>query len=845
MPNDVSPFGFVSSVKGKIILASLLACLLAILAWKTTEKAFATLLDSFDTVTAPNDKLRLIHEISMKMNRMEQVQAFVDKRNNANNNFLNETQKLGKKIDTLKNLYPDRPSQLRRLNTLKKLLDDRDKLYVDYLNIRSGLINYKQFARQVELLHDMVNKSAAQTDSMVTTSVKKTATTTYYPPAPEKTTEINRPGFFKRLFGHKTSTATDSQITQTGQPYSVVDSELNEKKDTIALAMRDSMLMGVGQVIRNMEHTRQKSSALFVHKETMLDRTNAKIVRQIQLILKKIEVEALAQSNASSLAAKQVVKNSVKRIGFIMALFFLFICLLVYLILRDVTRINRYRKQIELAKEEAEFHALAKHRFLSNMSHELRTPLQSILGYIELVKNEDHPRAENIEAIYNSSNHLLHIVNEVLDYNRILSGKFTFTREAFDICTLLSEVISAMRPQAASKAIDLKTHFDLSAEHLVFGDEFRLRQILYNLIGNAIKFTHEGEVRLTVTSFRNGQRTNLRFDISDTGIGLSPNDRDRIFGEFEQADGSLQNKNGTGLGLAITKQLVELQHGNIWVKSKLNEGSCFTFELPFEIAEELAASNIALTELMGADYPGKIWIVDDDPFIVDLVIQWAERHGISCRGFGSPSEILNVPWDNNVEILLIDIRMPQMSGIELCHLLRPKIPSQTRICALTAQVMPEEHQIVLKGGFDSILTKPFTEKELLNTLKKERQDAPVREFNLNQQAIEKLTFGDPDMAAGILRRFAEDSLHDIDSLQSALNTYNIKAVVLLLHRIAGRTAQFGNKDLSAKFRIIEIRLQNENSFSQSDADEILKLLNYLDDFAREVTDYGAKANSGS
>ena len=680
---------------------------------------------------------------------------------------------------------------------------------------------------------------------MVTTSVKKTATTTYYPPVQEKTAETNRPGFFKRLFGHKTSAVVDSPITQTGQPYSVVDSELNEKKDTIALAMRDSMLMGVGKVIQNMEHTRQKSSALFVHKETMLDRTNAKIVRQIQFILKRIEAEALAQSNASSLAAKQVVKNSVKRIGFIMGLFFLFICMLVYLILRDVTRINRYRKQVELAKEEADYHALAKHRFLSNMSHEIRTPLQSILGYTELVKNEDHPKAENIEAIYNSSNHLLHIVNEVLDYNRILSGKFTFSHEAFDLRALLSEVISVMRPQAANKQIDLKTHFDLSTEHFVFGDEFRLRQILYNLMGNAIKFTDKGEVRLAVTSFRAGQRTNLRFDISDTGIGLSANDCDRIFGEFEQADGSLHNKNGTGLGLAITKQLVELQDGNIWVKSKPNEGSCFTFELPFEIAEELTESNAALVELTGTDYPGKIWIVDDDPFIVDLVSQWSERHGISCRGFGTPAEIINTTWDEDVEILLIDIRMPQMSGIELCHLIRPKISPQTQICAITAQVMPEEHQIMLKGGFDCILTKPFTENELLDMLKKQRQNRPATGFTLNQQAIEKLTFGDPAMSTGILRRFAEDSTHDIDALQNALNTSDIEAVVLLVHRIAGRTAQIGNKALSGKFRLIEIRLQKQNSVSQNDADEIVTLLHSLKDFTGEVSDYGSKTSSGS
>src|SRR6185312_4821735 len=146
--------------------------------------------------------------------------------------------------------------------------------------------------------------------------------------------------------------------------------------------------------------------------------------------------------------------------------------------------------------------------------------------------------------------------------------------------------------------------------------------------------------------------------------GLSASDCNRIFGEFEQAEGNLQNKNGTGLGLAITKQLVELQNGSIWVKSKLDEGSCFTFEMPFEIAAEAVVSKTALTELIQIDCPGKIWIVDDDPFIVDLVSQWAQRHHIACRGFGSPDEILNTPWDDDVEILLIDIRMPQMSGIE-------------------------------------------------------------------------------------------------------------------------------------------------------------------------------------
>ena len=218
---------------------------------------------------------------------------------------------------------------------------------------------------------------------------------------------------------------------------------------------------------------------------------------------------------------------------------------------------------------------------------------------------------------------------------------------------------------------------------------------------------------------------------------------------------------------------------------------------------------------------------------------------MSCKGFGSPAEIIDAPWDNDVEILLIDIRMPQMSGIELCHLMRPNISSQTRICALTAQVMPEEHQIVLKGGFDCILTKPFTEKELLNMLKKQQRNKPVEEFVIDQKAIEKLTFGDPAMVAGILKRFADDSTHDIGSLHGALITDDVKSITLLLHRIAGRTGQIGNKALSGKFRVIEIRLQNENSFSQNDVDEILTLLNYLQEFTGEVVEYSAKASSAS
>lgn len=831
------------SVKGKIVIASVLACFALFLAWSTSKDAFKTVLNSFDRITAPNDKIRLINEISVSIARLNQVQkAFFSKKSDKYNEFLVQAKKLDQKIDTLKSFYPDKPYQVKRLNTLKRLLDERDKLYIDYLNVRSGLIDYKSFESQVESLNQMVNQSALQNDSVITTSVKKTATTTFYPGTLPKIKKTEKQGFFKRLFGKKEEENNEqiSKDEEISKPFSVVDSVLNVKQDTLALAMRDSMLKSVGRTIQHMERAQQTNSALFVRKETMLNRASSKIIGQAQLILKKIEKEAITQANVSNKSARQVVKNSIERIGLIMLLFFALICLLVYLILRDVSRINKYRLQIEAAKEEAEYHALAKHRFLSNMSHEIRTPLQSILGYAELVKKQQGLQPENIDAIYSSSHHLLHIVNEVLDYNRIISGKFTLTKEAFDVQQVLNEVVSVLRPQANSKEILFKCFYEPPCTDAVYGDPFRLKQVLFNLTGNAIKFTSRGEVCINATAVDYGDNIGFRFDVTDTGNGLSRKDINRIFNEFEQAGDEKEAKKGTGLGLAISKQLVELQGGNLSVKSQPGQGSCFTVELTFDKAPAHILSIDEAVKGNEISYPAKIWIVDDDPFILDLTKQLCHEHSVQCQGFNSPSEILNVPWDDDVEILFIDIRMPEMSGIELCHLMRSRIAPGTLIYALTAQVMPEENQNVLKGGFDGILSKPFTENGLLTLLKNHTPKKQTEEPALDLKAVEKMTFGDPEVMAKVLNRFIEDSQNDIDVLRHAIKKQDIPTVNLLLHRIAGRTAQFGEKQLSQRFRTIEIRMNATNILTTETTYQVLLLCTHLHSFTERVNNYNVR-----
>jgi signal transduction histidine kinase/CheY-like chemotaxis protein len=828
---------FIRSVKGKIIIASILACFALFMAWVTSKNALNAVLSSVENISAPNDKLRLVNALSHRVTRLDQVQkALLFKNPSRYYGFFVESQKISRMIDTLKQLYRDNHTQIASLNTLKKLLDDRDRLYINYLNVRSGLINNKSFTSQVGLLNEMVNRSAKQNDSLVTTTTKRTSTTTIYPSTDATFDTSDHRTFFGKLFGKKRGKNYNAQAKL---PIQVIDTELKVKQDTISLAMRDSLLKGVDKTIRRIQKSQLLNSQLFLRREALMNKASARVVSQILVILKKVENEAVAQTLINNQRARKVVTNSIRRISMIMLLFFVFTGLLVYLILRDVSRINKYRRQTELAREEAEYHGLAKQRFLANMSHEIRTPLQSIIGYAGLVKRQPHPKKTDIDAIYRSSNHLLQIVNEVLDYNRIISGKFTFVNEVFNMGGLLDEVVSVMQLQADMKRIALDADYENIRDQYVNADPFRLKQVLYNLLGNAIKFTQTGSVGLKVSSREVEQRLRFLFEVSDTGIGLTEAEIGRIFSEFEQAGDSRQNKNGTGLGLAIAKQLVESQGGSIDVRSKKDQGSTFTVNVIFDKAaftEKQTGNSLPDTSQPGKD---TVWVVDDDSFILELCARLFQQNKIPFRCFSSPASVLETPWDEAVKLLLIDIRMPGMSGMELCRLLRKQVPQDTRICALTAQVMPEEHQSVLKEGFNGILTKPFKESELLALVKSRDISGPITAGapHLNIKAIERMTMGDAGETARVLLRFSEESLNDIAALKARVNELNIDAIVLLLHRIAGRTAQAGGRELAESFRLTEMALEKERSLDETRIKHILWLANKLNHLAAVARSY--------
>ncbi len=780
-------------------------------------------LNSFQNVSAPNEKLRQVDELSYMVMQLDQEQkASILDHHYKSAAHAAETKHISTKIDTITHLYANAPKQVKRLKTLKNLLLERDRLYTDYADVREGLINNTAFTTQLAELNDIVNKSAAQTDSMVTSTERKISTTVT-PASPRK-----RVSFLKKLFG--------SRDTDTTKNYKVVE-EVHVQQDTLTSGLKDSLIQGVGRTMQNMAKTQQVKSQAFVRREALLGRANANVTRQMLALLKKVEIDAISQATGDDANAKNAVKSGIERISLIMILFAILTALLVYFILRDISRINKYRRELEAAKDEAEHYALAKHRFLSNMSHELRTPLQSILGFTEIIRDDPKPQKKDIETIYRSANHLLQIVNEVLDYNRIISGKFTFINETFTLSQLLDDVLAVMGPQAEQKGLELISAFETEEDAVeLSGDAFRLKQVLYNLIGNAIKFTDEGSVTLKagVQNFR--KYVTCSFEVADTGVGLSENEISHIFNEFEQAGNEKRVRSGTGLGLAITKALIESQGGKIVVKSEPGQGSTFTFDLKFKKAVKAVAQTPETDIVLPVTASGKVWVIDDDAFILEFCSRIFYQYKIGYRCFSSPSAMLDADWDNEVTTLLIDMRMPEMDGAELCRLMRKKAPAGTRIYALTAQVMQDEISSITEYGFDGLLMKPFSGSELVNIAGGSEQPQKAAAINplLDMEALDKMTFGNAGQTGQILLHFAEDTLKDISLLKPAIRKKKMDDILLLTHRIAGRTAQIGAGELSKNFRLAELHLRKSGELSGEWIEKINPQIAELQEFAVSV-----------
>ncbi len=400
------------------------------------------------------------------------------------------------------------------------------------------------------------------------------------------------------------------------------------------------------------------------------------------------------------------------------------------------SRVALRTAELDLAKTELE-HALhdaqsanrAKSEFLANMSHEIRTPLNAILGMSELLQatSLNSVQLEFIETIHTSGDALLSIINEILDYSKIENGRLEFESLPFDLETCLRTTLDLSRTQAAARDIALHLQIDPALPRRFCGDANRLRQILLNLVSNAVKFTEHGRVILSVSAARDALPSvpTLRFSVQDTGIGIPADRLDRLFRPFSQVDASTTRKyGGTGLGLAITHRLVSLMGGRIWVDSVPGAGSTFYFDLPLSPVSEPAApvAAVAPTAIvrLAEVCPLRILLVEDN-FVNQRVAQLLlQKMGYHPDIVGNGREALEAVASGAYDTLLLDVQMPVMDGLETARRLVADYPPERRpwIIAMTANALDGDRATCLAAGMDDYTSKPVRSAVIIDALRR-------------------------------------------------------------------------------------------------------------------------------
>lgn len=611
-----------------------------------------------------------------------------------------------------------------------------------------------------------------------------------------------------------------------------------DNAERITTERLDSVVKSVKRVLTDLEFANRQFQNEVIQKENELLNNDLILNQQLQSLLSELELK----ERENSVQRAEVFQNMLNKTSNIVimggCIILLIILYFVINIIGDVTRSQRYRVQLEDAKEFAESLLASREQFMAAITHDLRSPLTTVMGYTDLIQKTDLNEKQNhyLTQIRKSSEFILRLVNDLLDLSKLEAGKMLVEKISFNPKKLITDTISNIIPAEKKKEVKIIVEVSDKTDVQIQSDPFRIKQILANLISNAWKFTEEGSILIAAELQENSAKDHfLEIRVKDSGIGISKEMQSIIFEEFSQENSSIEKKfGGSGLGLAITKRLTELLDGEIRVESEQGKGSEFIINIPVvKISEtredpEREEQAKAIIEEKTVDASGKrVLIVDDEPGQLSLTVEVAKSMGFEIETAVNGKEALEKFEVSNFDIILTDIQMPVFDGFQLIKNIRAsEIGKKIPVIALSGRT-DIKRDIYIQLGFNNKLLKPYKPDDLKQNIAdilgleyeeskafKEPQNDKLKSDNYDLSDIYEFSGHDEEAMQKIIHAFLKGSEDSLQELKAAYKEKNINKMGKIAHRMLPMLRQMKAKDLTGLLVKMEAREEiNKSEFS--------------------------------
>lgn len=742
----------------------------------------------------------------------------------------------------MENLMSSDNSDILRTDSLIGLLREKDANTVRLLRTLSEANDSMISAREVEQI-------IAEQDTIIT---QQRVQRRVIARRDTVVTQPKKKSFFRRLGEVFVPPRKDSAVQ--------VQTTLEVATDTVLDAYNP--VDSLHAKLRTVAQQKRATNSVMQRRKRTLQRLDHALSARIDSLLKGYEQETLMRAREEAEYQKAVRHRSATIISGIAAGAVVLSVIFLVMIWRDVTRSNRYRRQLEEANRFAEELLASREKLMLAITHDFKAPLGSIMGYADLLSRltVDGRQRFYLDNMKTSSEHLLKLVTDLLDFHRLDLNKAEINRVTFHPARLLEETYVSFEPLTSAKGLSLKCEIDPELKGAFISDPLRLRQIVNNLLSNAVKFTSEGGITLTASFVPKGDSifpgNHLKLSVIDTGKGMDPGDRERIFQEFTRLPGA-QGEEGFGLGLSIVRMLVQLLEGRIEVDSVLGKGSTFTLRVPLypvrvgevesgELRVESSVQHDSAAPYSAANSQFStlhsplinLLLIDDDRIQLTLTAAMLAQSGITSVTCLQLDELLEALRTDTFDVLLTDVQMPAMNGFDLLRLLRASNIPQAKtipVIAVTARSDMKREEF-LQHGFAGSLHKPFTVNELLAEIGVLQADIATVDAapssTLNFSALTAFSGDDPDAAKSILESFVTETRLNVDRLRQALETEDTDGIAAMGHKMLPLFTLLGANDLVTLLK--ELEASRGVPFDEKIKEKSFAALNLIEDILEQA-----------